>query len=55
MQTAALRALEFDRIVESVRGFASTPMGDERLAQLSPSPDQARVAELQAGTSEAVH
>ena len=33
MQSAVLRALEFDRIVEMVRGFALTPMGDERLAR----------------------
>ena len=35
MQPGALRALEFDRIVEAVRGFALTPMGDERLARLA--------------------
>ena len=33
MQIAALRALEFDRIVEAVRGYALTPMGDERLGR----------------------
>ena len=32
MQPGVLRALEFDRIVETVRSFALTPMGDERLA-----------------------
>ena len=31
MQPGALRALEFDRIVEAVRGLALTPMGSERL------------------------
>ena len=31
MQPSALRALEFDRIVEAVSGFALTPMGAERL------------------------
>ena len=35
MQPGVLRALEFDRIVEAVRGFALTPMGDERLARLA--------------------
>ena len=35
MEIAALRALEFDRIVESVRSFALTPMGDDQLALLS--------------------
>jgi DNA mismatch repair protein MutS2 len=52
MQTSALRALEFDRIVEAVKGFAFTPMGAERLAQLEPSTDPAQVAQLQAGTTE---
>jgi DNA mismatch repair protein MutS2 len=52
MQLAALRALEFDRIVSAVRGFALTPMGDERLARLQPSTDAARVAQQLAATSE---
>lgn len=52
MKTAALRALEFDRIVDTVRGFALTPMGDERLADLSPSSDRAEVAERLAATTE---
>ena len=54
MHPAVLRALEFDRIVEAVRGFATTPMGDERLARLQPSPDPQKVAQLLAATSEAV-
>jgi DNA mismatch repair protein MutS2 len=53
MNAAVLRALEFDRIVEAVRSFALTPMGDERLARLAPSPDPQRVAQLLAATSEA--
>jgi DNA mismatch repair protein MutS2 len=52
MQPGALRALEFDRIVEAVRGFALTPMGDERLARLAPSIDPQRVAQQLAATSE---
>ncbi|MFN7982321.1 MAG: endonuclease MutS2 [Vicinamibacterales bacterium] len=52
MHTAALRALEFDRIVDAVRGFAQTPMGDERLADLTPSVERRAVAELLAATSE---
>ncbi len=52
MQPAVLRTLEFDRIVESVRRFAVTPMGEERLARLQPSTDPTRVAELLAATSE---
>ncbi len=51
MQTAALRALEFDRIVDAVRGFALTPMGDERLAELSPSADATEVGERLAATT----
>jgi DNA mismatch repair protein MutS2 len=52
MQMTALRALEFDRIVEAVRSFALTPMGSERLARLQPSTDARQVAHLLAGTTE---
>jgi DNA mismatch repair protein MutS2 len=52
MQPGALRALEFDRIVEAVKGFALTPMGAERLARLAPSTDPQKVAQLLAATSE---
>ena len=52
MQIAALRALEFDRIVSAVRGLALTPMGEDRLARLQPSSDAAKVAQLLAATSE---
>jgi DNA mismatch repair protein MutS2 len=52
MQPSALRALEFDRIVEAVVGFAATPMGAERLERLEPSTDPPRVAQLLAATSE---
>src|SRR6187549_1891107 len=52
MQPSALRALEFDRIVEGVRDFALTPMGAERLARLHPSTDLRTVAGLLAATSE---
>jgi DNA mismatch repair protein MutS2 len=52
MQTAALRALEFDRIVAAVRGLAVTPMGAERLARLQPASDPARVAQSLNATSE---
>jgi DNA mismatch repair protein MutS2 len=52
MQTGALRALEFDRIVEAVTSFAVTPMGAERLARLAPSTDPSTVARLLAGTTE---
>src|ERR1700681_853435 len=55
MQTGALRALEFDRIVESVRGLATTPMGQERLGRLAPSTDPQKVAHLLAATTETAH
>ena len=54
MQPGALRALEFERIVEAVRSFALTPMGDERLARLAPSTDPQKVAHLLAATTETV-
>src|SRR5437762_1649425 len=38
------RALEFDRVVEMVRAFAMTPMGEERISRLAPSPDPQKVA-----------
>jgi DNA mismatch repair protein MutS2 len=52
MQPSALRALEFDRIVEAVGDFALTPMGAERLARLQPSTDMRVVAQLLAATTE---
>jgi DNA mismatch repair protein MutS2 len=52
MQPGALRALEFDRIVEAVTGFALTPMGAERLARLTPATDPHKVAQLLAATTE---
>ena len=53
MQPGALRALEFDRIVEAVKAFALTPMGSERLGHLQPSIDPRSVADLLAHTTEA--
>jgi DNA mismatch repair protein MutS2 len=52
MHSGALRALEFDRIVEAVTSFAVTPMGAERLARLTPSHDSHKVAQLLAATTE---
>jgi DNA mismatch repair protein MutS2 len=52
MQPGALRALEFDRIVEAVKAFALTPMGADRLGHLTPSVDPQKVAQLLAATSE---
>jgi DNA mismatch repair protein MutS2 len=54
MQLGALRALEFDRIVESVRGFALTPIGAARLARLAPSTDPQLVGQLLGATTETV-
>ncbi len=52
MHPGALRALEFDRIVDGVRGFALTPMGADRLGRLAPSTDPHEVGQLLAATSE---
>ncbi|MCX6549449.1 MAG: endonuclease MutS2 [Acidobacteria bacterium] len=54
MQPAVLQALEFTHIVDVVRGCAVTPLGNERLAHLRPSPDPRKVAQLLAATSEGV-
>ncbi|MCA1560429.1 MAG: hypothetical protein LC804_09235 [Acidobacteria bacterium] len=54
MNTGALRALEFDRIVEAVRRFAQTPQGAVRLAALQPSVGVQAVAALLDATSETV-
>ena len=52
MHAGALRALEFDRIVSVVSGLAVTPTGRDRLAELTPSLDAARVIALQRATTE---
>jgi len=52
MHAGALRALEFDRIVEVVSGLAVTPTGEARLAELQPAVDAPRVMALQRATSE---
>ena len=54
MHAGALRALEFDRIVAVVRGFAQTPQGEARLADLQPATDPKKVAAALAATSETV-
>src|SRR5262245_49078945 len=53
MQASVLRALEFDRIVEVVRSYALTPMGDDKLARLAPATDPTVVAQQLTATSEA--
>jgi DNA mismatch repair protein MutS2 len=54
MHAGALRALEFDRIVDVIRGFAQTPAGASRLAHLQPETARARVQAALAATSETV-
>ena len=54
MHAGALRALEFDRIVEAVRRFALTPPGAARLAKLQPSTDARTVAAALTATAETV-
>jgi DNA mismatch repair protein MutS2 len=54
MHSVALRALEWDQIVDVVRGFALTPLGDARLAALEPQTDPYRVSQLLLATSEGV-
>jgi DNA mismatch repair protein MutS2 len=52
MTPGALRALEFDRIVEAVGRLAQTPPGGARLAELRPSAEAREVAAALAGTAE---
>ena len=52
MHAGTLRALEFDRIVTVVAGLAVTPTGRDRLAELHPLTDVARVVAAQQATSE---
>ena len=54
MHAGALRALEFDRIVEVIRGFAQTPLGEAQLAALQPAVEPRTVAAALAATSETV-
>src|SRR3954467_13298808 len=52
MHAGALRALEFDLIVDAVGRLAQTPPGAARLAQLRPSHDAHAVAAALADTAE---
>src|SRR6185437_13851879 len=54
MQPPALRALEFDRIVDAVHRLAQTPPGAARLAQLQPAGDARQVSAALAHTAETV-
>jgi DNA mismatch repair protein MutS2 len=53
MHSGTLRALEFDRIVEVVRGLAVTPLGEARLAKLTPRTEIDEVPAALALTTEA--
>ena len=52
MNSGALRALEFDRIVDAVRSFALTPTGASALAGIRPDTDARRVQEALQATTE---
>jgi DNA mismatch repair protein MutS2 len=52
MNPSTLRALEFDRIVAAVADLAVTPTGRERLGELKPLTDAARVVATQKATTE---
>jgi len=54
MNEGTLRSLEFDRIVETVRSFALTPLGATALAKLRPLKDVRSVSGALATTSEGV-
>jgi DNA mismatch repair protein MutS2 len=54
MHAGALRALEYDRIIEAVRRFAQTPPGRARVSRLQPSTDARTVAAALAAASECV-
>ena len=55
MHVGTLRALEFDRIVRVVCGYAQTPMGAARLAELAPLTDAPGVNRALAATVETAH
>ena len=54
MRAGTLRALEFNRIVEAVTRLAITPPGRDRLAELHPATDAAKVTAALQATSEGV-
>src|SRR5229473_630408 len=53
MHLGALKALEFDRIVEAVCRLAQTPPGRDQLARLHPLSDAGAVSTALATTAEA--
>ena len=54
MHPGALRALEFDRVIEAVRSFAQTSLGADRLGHLRPHSDPRQAREAIEATSEGV-
>src|SRR5688572_8605795 len=54
MYPGTLRALEFDRIVHAVSGFAQTPMGGMRVAEMRPMVEPQAVATALGATAETV-
>ena len=54
MHSGALRALEFDRVVDAVLRFAQTPVGAVRLGQLTPEADPRVVESALSATAETV-
>jgi DNA mismatch repair protein MutS2 len=52
MNSSTLRALEFERIVSVVTGFAVTPTGEARLAELEPLTDASAIGAAQRATTE---
>src|SRR5690349_6130534 len=54
MQSGALKALEFDRIVEAVCRLAQTPPGAARLARLHPETDARAVSGALSATAESL-
>ena len=54
MHPGALRALEWEQIVDLVRGFALTSLGSARLAELQPQSDPHHATQLLAATTEGV-
>jgi DNA mismatch repair protein MutS2 len=54
MHPGALRALEFDRIISVLAGFAITPTGEARLAALVPMTEPGRVTAALRATTEGV-
>ena len=54
MRLGAVKALEFDRVVDALCSFAITPFGASFLAKLRPDVDVRRVEEMLASTTEGV-